>query len=448
MRILGGILLGLIFNLSGWACSCGAAMLCPSMSSSAQIFIGRVMGQEQGKVQFTVEQRFKGVPSDATSITAFADPLCGGGFEIGKRYVVFISRLGDQPFIPGCGMTDLVERSASTIDFLKNWASGQSQPKLRGLVVENQGESGTSIDRPASNIRPLANVEVSARAADGSTYRARTDNRGIFRIDRIPVGKYSIDASLHGYETRRNDYSVSVPENACGELNLSMSTASRIAGTILQSDGSPARNVTVELSRVENGKLGWPNSSVSNNGGRFEFRRVPLGAYVLGVNVVRGANSEVPYPPRYYPDATSSASAERIEINGPVQLDNFTLRLAERLRTRNVEISVVWWDGTPVTNGEINFEREQTRQYAREHLTRFTDDLGLIRCVVLNDGQLKVSAGSLLWQDESSPVLDREYFVVESGDTPIRLTLVISKANDKRATSKPSTMSDFNNPCI
>src|SRR5262249_39977382 len=161
-------------------------------------------------------------------------------------------------------------------------------------------------------------------------------------MDRIPVGKYSIDASLHGYEIRRDDYSVFVPQNACGELNLSMLTASRIAGTVLRNDGSPARNVTVELSLVENGKLRWPKESVSSTEGQFEFRRVPTGAYVLGVNVDRGANSEVPYMPRYYPDATSIESAERIEINGPVQLDNLVFRLGERLRTRNVEISVVW----------------------------------------------------------------------------------------------------------
>jgi len=36
-------------------------LLCPSMNNSEAIFIGRVMSQENFQIQFTVEERFKGV---------------------------------------------------------------------------------------------------------------------------------------------------------------------------------------------------------------------------------------------------------------------------------------------------------------------------------------------------------------------------------------------------
>jgi len=448
MRVFGGLLLVLMFNDPAWACSCATALLCPSMNNSEAIFIGRVMSQENFQIQFTVEERFKGVPPDATSVKAMGDPLCGGGFEVGTRYVVFVSRLVSTPFISGCGMTDLVERSASTIEFLRNWASGKSQPKLRGLVIESETEFHTSIDRPRSDTRHLPDVEVGVRASDGRSYTTRTDSRGVFVMDQLPLGQYSITASLYGYESRKDHYSVFVPQNGCAELNIGMWIASRVAGTVLKSDGSPARDVTVELSRVQNGKLQWPTESLSDEDGRFEFRRVAAGTYVVGVNVIRGANSELPYPARYYPNATSSDSAEKIEINGPVQLENLTFRLGERLKTRNIEISVVWWDGTPVTNGQVDFDRERTPGSVGEYFSRYTNNVGLIRCSVLTDRQFKVVAGRLNWENQSNPVPDRQTTLVEPGDNPIRLKFTISKANDERGTLKPSAMSDFNKPCL
>src|SRR5205814_7461869 len=100
-------------------------------------------------------------------------------------------------------------------------------------------------------------------------------------IEEVPRGEYSVTARLHGYESGDDSYTVSVPENGCGELNIAMWTASRLAGTVLTNDGSPAPNIVVDLSRVEDGDLQWPAESISDQDGRFEFRRVPVRNYVV-----------------------------------------------------------------------------------------------------------------------------------------------------------------------
>lgn len=448
MRTIVGICMVLLLDVAGWACSCSVSLLCPSMSRSEAIFVGRVMDRDELQIQFTVEERFKGIAPDATSVTAIKDSLCGGGLEVGERYVVFVSLLGDTPFVPGCGMTGPVESSASTIEFLRGWASGKSRPKLRGLVIENESETHASIDRPRFDVLPLDNVEIRVRGEDGSSYVTQTNGRGIFAIDGVPGGDYKITASRSGYEPGQADYAVSVPPDGCGELNIAMWTASLIAGTVLQSDGSAAPNITVELSRVEEGELRWPTECLSDKDGRFEFRRVPPGTYIVGVNVDGGSNSEVPYPSSYYPDSTSLDSAERLEITGPSRLDNLTFRLGERLPTRDVEILMIWWDGSPVTNGSVGFDRDRTPDARGEHFSRDTDGRGRLRCSLLTDRQYTIAPGDLIWEHEFGPVRGRDPVVVEPGDAPVHLTFVISKANDKRAYKKPSTMSGFNKPCL
>ena len=97
-----------------------------------------------------------------------------------------------------------------------------------------------------------------------------------------------------------------------------------------------------------------------------------------------------------------------------------------------------------MTNGEVEFCREA----AHEYFHRYTDAHGIIHCSLLTNHRFNVIAGRLQWDNESDPVADGESMVAEPGDTMLRLKFVISKTNDKRDTLAPSSMSDFNKPCV
>jgi hypothetical protein len=435
-RLIGVTLNLILFTASGLACSYSTPTLCSQLTTSESVFVGRVASVNDSQVNFTVEERFKGVPANVSSVQAETDsPFCRGLiFEVGQRYVVFTRRHGEISLIPGPSLTNLAEDSGSVISFLRDWAAGKIAAPLRGIVIENELEDSATVDYH-SKVHGLGRTKVRATGSNGIVREASTDEDGIFLMLGMPPGDYKISADLYGYESREPFYETKIPAGGCGEVTIGMWTASRIGGALLDLMGNPAPGLNVQLSKVRDDDLEWPREIETDDRGSFEFPRIPEGTYVLGVNIKGEPSSDTPYRARFYAGTDSPRTATRIQVDSTTRLDNLVFRLNEPLKTRSVLVSVVWWNGDPVTNAVVNFDSDQT---TLDHLFRYSDRDGSIRCTLLTDREFRISVADLMWLDSYDPVLDSQEINVTPGESPIQVRIMVSQANDHRTTKRPS----------
>jgi hypothetical protein len=112
------------------------------------IFTGRVVddgmdGTSQTRperdARFLVEEVFKGLPVDSTSVKVnpSRETDCYFHYETGKRYVMFASRAGDGTLFAGvCTGSDEIGKARDEIAFLRAWVKlPHPDPKTRSITV-------------------------------------------------------------------------------------------------------------------------------------------------------------------------------------------------------------------------------------------------------------------------------------------------------------------------
>jgi hypothetical protein len=141
----------------------------------------------------------------------------------------------------------------------------------------------------------------------------------------------------------------------------------------------PAALTDVQLISLNDGRERIRRLSVTDVAGSFEFVGFPLGTYVLSVGHENVVFSDAPFDRRFYPGVPSLERAEKIVVNGSVDLNNLEFHLGPRHPTRLIRVSAVWADGRPVTNGGVSCSSGADLVYA------YTDLQGNTACEVLTD---------------------------------------------------------------
>jgi len=101
--------------------------------------------------------------------------------------------------------------------------------------------------------------------------------RGTFDVEGLPPGTYDVTVMIGAAVGRRTQVRVWDGGTANVSMELPDRGAASIAGTIRSSDGRPLREATVFLyGALPSGLSAWADAS-----GRFEFRSVPAGEYML-----------------------------------------------------------------------------------------------------------------------------------------------------------------------
>ena len=169
------------------------------------------------------------------------------------------------------------------------------------------------------------------------TLEGQTDHTGHFSFSEIPPGNYFVSATKVGYVEPRVTLSqgtqISVTSGQTTEVTLSLRQAGAITGHVLNEDGEPMANVTVQAMRhrYENGKreLRPVGQAQTNDLGEYRIfglapqkyyvcavDRGSRGAFRRGEQVHEGSEPSSIYPPVFFPDATSAATASRVDVSG------------------------------------------------------------------------------------------------------------------------------------
>lgn len=140
----------------------------------------------------------------------------------------------------------------------------------------------------------------------GGTYASKVDENGTYEIQHLPRGMYVPNSRLdnHRYLSVRGRYTAY--DGVCQEAGIRVSDY-QITGSLLPGIGG---SVKVELADLETGARPISANDIEPDG-RYYFRDVPAGTYILSVSPLFDDTNRV-----YYPGVADIKKAEKVVISG------------------------------------------------------------------------------------------------------------------------------------
>jgi hypothetical protein len=142
--------------------------------------------------------------------------------------------------------------------------------------------TGVLIDAPTGE--PIAEVEVVVTGGGGQPRVMLTDERGQFRVEDLPPGRYAVATHAPRHRDRRVPAEILAGEQATVELRLDSRPAA-IAGRLLNADGRPVAGATITLRDDAGNPVG---SFTTLADGSFGTTGLKPGTYTLQAKSVDG----------------------------------------------------------------------------------------------------------------------------------------------------------------
>ena len=237
-------------------------------------------------------------------------------------------------------------------------SSGQ-QPspgyRISGRVVA--ARSGVALSRSF--------VEITEITRGIESHTVLTGEDGRFGFDHLPIAKYRLTASKHGFLTeayeQHDNYSTAIavgPGLVSEDLVFELTPGAILSGTVTDDSGDPVRQAQIKLFRDQDtdGIRSTQQQAVAitDDRGAYEIADIQPGAYFLSVWArpwyaiqQRGAAAagpenaalDVAYPTTYYPDVIAPGAATPIPFKGGERLQADFILHAERAMHLRIPVS-------------------------------------------------------------------------------------------------------------
>jgi len=235
---------------------------------------GRVLqaGAAQGGIQVRLLSAGKGLVTQAMS-------AADGQFRFDSLL------LGDGPYTLQALRSGQLQGSVGALVLA---APGQELVQNIELGSFAAGGSVTGKVLDASGQR-LSGIEVRLATAGGQQFVARTDAQGVYLLAGVPLGEFTLTASLDRLAaTAKGKLETNGEQRS---IDLRLAGSGDISGTLLLSSGQSAAGASVELRHAS----GVTQQLLADAGGAFVFSGVPTGSYVLEVrHAASGELARVP----------------------------------------------------------------------------------------------------------------------------------------------------------
>lgn len=455
------LLLLCCFSPESHACSCafGGAAPCQEYWQTEAIFSGTIIGSSSIEVNYdsdkttqrllrvAIKQAFRGVDGGQIEVvTGWGGGDCGFEFKLGETYLIYGSRSKADARLHTsiCTRTRALADAADDLAFIGSLPTADTGSLIFGQV----GKRNYFWKEGETYFKPVPDAELTVEG-EGVRRELKADESGKFRVGGLAPGTYKVLLKLPE-GLLRNAYvkdegativenEVTVAAHGCAETEFLLDSDSSVSGQVLDAAGQPVANLTLDLRSgvpTKNNYNAFKRAKTDAEG-RFQFKVVPPGEYLLGFRLLSQSGAEVmPYPRTYYPGVPSRAGARLVSVKEGATLDGIDVYMPSRLAEYSVDGLVVWSEGQPASGVNIYLSLMEEGDMTA-NITLQADERGQFTLKLYEGLQYKVSAYP---QRDSGPAAQSPWLEVPHihGPKTIKLVLPGSRPPDLQ---KPQSLS-------
>jgi 5-hydroxyisourate hydrolase-like protein (transthyretin family) len=288
---------------------------------------------------------------------------------------------------------------------LSQRASSQTKPESKTADATVSGKV-TIKGKPAAGI--VVGMRVNRPDEFSSTYKAKTDQEGVYHINKVPAGSYFVAPVAPTFVVPDSSNSsggqsviINESENVDG-INFDLVSGGVITGKVTDSEGHPLIEERVTLMPAdENNQRRQPfiNGLSTDDRGVYRIFGVPAGRYKVSVGDprFRGMNRRQVSAQTFYPDVSDAAKAGIVNVEEGSESTKIDITVGEAPQGYAVAGRVVDGDsGAPVANVFIQLTKieivdgSNTRGFP-EYLDARSDAQGQFRLTNVRAGKYDVS---------------------------------------------------------
>ena len=244
---------------------------------------------------------------------------------------------------------------------------------------DDAGKRGTGRIRghvfAADTGQPLRKAQVRAVSPELRENRvATTDASGVFELNDLPAGRYTLTASKGSFVNRSygqlRPFEPGKPLEIAGaqtieKVDFSLPRGGVITGRVVDEFGEPTADVQVMPMRAQfvQGRQrvsGAGRASMTNDIGEYRIFGLPPGQYYVSATLRAAAvmmdvssDDRAGYAPSYYPGTSNMAEAQRVTVGTGQTLSGVNIALVQT-RMAGITGTAVDSSGRPLAGGFIN----------------------------------------------------------------------------------------------
>jgi hypothetical protein len=207
---------------------------------------------------------------------------------------------------------------------------------------------------------------------------------------------------------------------------MGMQTNAGISGVVRRADGTPAKNVELDLIDAEEGYrslTGKLKMIKTGENGEFSIDHLPSGRFLLGVNIEECEDYPDQTPPTYYPGVAARSDATAMELQPNEMKAGLVLTELPPRAFRVVRIHLVWPDGKVSVRGAIDAWENRGI-----YVSKYDSKAGVFELQVLQGVDYWLTAAALDESRKPTPIargtwVYTENYRLAAGSDPVDVTL-------------------------
>lgn len=380
-----GIIISPFFSENVYACQCnGMRSLFQEFSDSKTVFAGKVLDlktEKESIYTFQVTESFKGALTPQIKVSTGTPNMCESGFVVGKSYLLYANSSSEGDFYTHnfCSRNEDLDFAQGEIALLRDLAQGKPLFQLSGSVIRKD----TDFTENKIIGTPLENIKIMVESKD-KTFSVLTDKKGLFRLNNLPKGIYTIKPEVPekyqettGYPPQDRfivfksgkivsleDFSTPSEEEMLTEevfaliykkpsegeaVNIRFIWNNSVKGRILDSEGKELTDVDVKLIPINSNIRQIKSDEDRKFNKDYSLWGITPGDYFLAAeinNPFKGKEKTT----IFYPQAETLEKSSVIKIK---ENDNLNFDLILPVIKTKLDGNVFWEDGTQIS-GDVS----------------------------------------------------------------------------------------------
>jgi hypothetical protein len=365
---IAGLLVMLFASSRAFACQCaGTRPSCQEYWEATAVFSATVIeihgvtvkegdySHEMRAVRLSIDQAFRGVEgAEVEVLTGFGGGDCGFGFRQTEQYLVYAYRSeGDHKLYTSiCSRTRLLSDAKADLAYIRGLAKAKPGGTISGEVAKYLRDANGSL---ANQL--LSGVKVTFTGPD--KYEAITDTKGRFRIEAVTAGEYTVKPFVPlGLGVRGPDRKITVADKGCAEIDFGLESNAQLIGRVLNPQGLPVAKAELFMIEADKEKYrGHWDAAYADDDGKYSFKFVPAGRYVLQIRFDGLTSQTRPFPVMYYPGVADRSQAKVFTFREG-EVENYDIQVPPLPPESEIRGVVSWSDGRFAPTARIGIEIE------------------------------------------------------------------------------------------